>query len=106
MGATLRVESGAGTRRTRKCCARNALPSPSERSRFGKRAKASVGAAPRWVSAVKSIRRFSVESRARFPYAEPVAQPPRRILVVDDDVVILRLVRESLTALAGCEVDT
>jgi len=37
---------------------------------------------------------------------KPVAQPPRRILVVDDDVVILRLVRESLTALAGCEVDT
>ena len=30
----------------------------------------------------------------------------KRILVVDDDVVILRLVRESLTALMSCEVET
>jgi CheY-like chemotaxis protein len=30
----------------------------------------------------------------------------KQVLVVDDDVVILRLVRESLTALLGCEVDT
>lgn len=30
----------------------------------------------------------------------------KRVLVVDDDVVILRLVRESLTALLPCEVDT
>ncbi|HWB61110.1 MAG TPA: response regulator [Chthoniobacteraceae bacterium] len=30
----------------------------------------------------------------------------KSILVVDDDVVILRLVRESLTALLECEVDT
>ncbi len=30
----------------------------------------------------------------------------KTILVVDDDVVILRLVRESLTALLQCEVDT
>ncbi len=30
----------------------------------------------------------------------------KKILVVDDDVVILRLVRESLTSLLGCEVDT
>jgi CheY-like chemotaxis protein len=29
-----------------------------------------------------------------------------KILVVDDDVVILRLVRESLSALMTCEVDT
>jgi CheY-like chemotaxis protein len=32
--------------------------------------------------------------------------PGKCILVVDDDVVILRLVRESLTALLQCEVDT
>jgi CheY-like chemotaxis protein len=31
---------------------------------------------------------------------------PKRILVVDDDVVILRLVRESLAALMVCEVET
>jgi DNA-binding NtrC family response regulator len=30
----------------------------------------------------------------------------KKILVVDDDVSILRLVRESLTALLNCEVDT
>lgn len=30
----------------------------------------------------------------------------KRILVVDDDVVILRLVREALTALIKCEVET
>ncbi len=30
----------------------------------------------------------------------------RTILVVDDDVLILRLVRESLIALLGCQVDT
>ena len=32
--------------------------------------------------------------------------PGKLILVVDDDVVILRLVRESLIALLQCEVDT
>ena len=30
----------------------------------------------------------------------------KSVLVVDDDVLILRLVRESLTALADCAVDT
>lgn len=35
-----------------------------------------------------------------------MADVSKKILVVDDDVVILRLVRESLTALLGCEVDT
>lgn len=35
-----------------------------------------------------------------------MAQFTKKILVVDDDVVILRLVRESLTALLHCEVDT
>ncbi len=39
-------------------------------------------------------------------YPESVANASKKILVVDDDVVILRLVRESLTALLGCEVDT
>src|SRR5476651_1561227 len=33
-------------------------------------------------------------------------QSCKTVLVVDDDVVILRLVRESLTALLQCEVDT
>ncbi len=35
-----------------------------------------------------------------------MAQFSKKILVVDDDVVVLRLVRESLTALLYCEVDT
>ena len=35
-----------------------------------------------------------------------MAQFSKKILVVDDDVVVLRLVRESLTALLFCEVDT
>ena len=35
-----------------------------------------------------------------------LATSPKRVLTVDDDVVILRLVRESLTTLLGCEVDT
>jgi CheY-like chemotaxis protein len=35
-----------------------------------------------------------------------VVSSGKTILVVDDDVVILRLVRESLTALLQCEVDT
>ena len=39
------------------------------------------------------------------PYATGV-HSGKTILVVDDDVVILRLVRESLTALLQCEVDT
>ena len=39
-------------------------------------------------------------------YPESVAHAAKKILVVDDDAVILRLVRESLTALLGCEVDT
>lgn len=33
-------------------------------------------------------------------------QSNQSVLVVDDDVVILRLVRESLTGLLGCDVDT
>lgn len=32
--------------------------------------------------------------------------PQKSILVIDDDVLILRLVRESLTALLDCAVDT
>jgi CheY-like chemotaxis protein len=35
-----------------------------------------------------------------------VPEIKKRILVVDDDVIILRLVRESLTPLLECEVDT
>lgn len=35
-----------------------------------------------------------------------VAFSNKSVLVVDDDVVILRLVRESLTGLLGCDVDT
>lgn len=42
---------------------------------------------------------------AALPYATGV-HSGKTILVVDDDVVILRLVRESLTALLQCEVDT
>jgi len=34
------------------------------------------------------------------------AQSSKTVLVVDDDVVILRLVRESLTALLQCDVET
>ena len=33
-GVAVRVESGAGTRRTQKCCAQNALPSSSECQNF------------------------------------------------------------------------
>ncbi len=35
-----------------------------------------------------------------------MAEKSQRVLVVDDDVVILRLVRESLTGLLHCEVET
>ncbi len=35
-----------------------------------------------------------------------MTQFSKRLLVVDDDVIILRLVRESLTPLLDCEVDT
>jgi DNA-binding response OmpR family regulator len=31
---------------------------------------------------------------------------PKRILIVDDDVALLRIMREALTACLGCEVDT
>ncbi len=41
-----------------------------------------------------------------FPYAKHVENLGKKILVVDDDVSILRLVRESLTALLRCEVET
>jgi CheY-like chemotaxis protein len=43
----------------------------------------------------------------RFAYATGVdAKLGKTVLVVDDDVIILRLVRESLSALLGCEVET
>ena len=47
-------------------------------------------------------------SQKRVAAAAPKTQSKhtKRVLVVDDDVVILRLVRESLTALIGCEVET
>lgn len=35
-----------------------------------------------------------------------MAEKSQRVLVVDDDVVILRLVREALTGLLACEVET
>jgi CheY-like chemotaxis protein len=35
-----------------------------------------------------------------------VAAEPKRILMVDDDVALLRVVREALVASLGCEVDT
>jgi CheY-like chemotaxis protein len=35
-----------------------------------------------------------------------VAGEPKRILMVDDDVALLRVVREALTATLRCEVDT
>src|SRR2546421_11773237 len=35
-----------------------------------------------------------------------VAAEPKRILMVDDDVALLRVVREALTACLRCEVDT
>jgi len=47
-----------------------------------------------------------LESGRRIAYATVVAAQSKTVLVVDDDVVILRLVRESLTALLTCEVDT
>jgi hypothetical protein len=31
---------------------------------------------------------------------------PKRILIVDDDVALMRLMREALTSLLRCEVDT
>ena len=39
---------------------------------------------------------------------EQQAQPsePKRILMVDDDVTLLRVVREALTSCLRCEVDT
>ncbi len=33
-------------------------------------------------------------------------QQPKRILIVDDDVALLRVMREALTAFLECEVDT
>jgi len=33
-------------------------------------------------------------------------RPPKRILMVDDDATLLRVVREALTAYLRCEVDT
>jgi len=47
-----------------------------------------------------------LETSRRFAYAIVVAAQSKLVLVVDDDVVILRLVRESLSALLECEVDT
>lgn len=48
-----------------------------------------------------------LETGSRFAYATCVTVPPSKaVLVVDDDVPILRLVRESLTGLLQCEVDT
>jgi PleD family two-component response regulator len=35
-----------------------------------------------------------------------VAAEPKRILIVDDDVALLRVVREALVASLRCEVDT
>src|SRR5438552_16732395 len=32
--------------------------------------------------------------------------PPKRILMVDDDVALLRIVREALTSCLRCDVDT
>jgi len=32
--------------------------------------------------------------------------PPKRILMVDDDVALLRIVREALTSCLRCEIDT
>ena len=32
--------------------------------------------------------------------------PPKRILVVDDDVALMRVIREALTSFLHCEVDT
>jgi CheY-like chemotaxis protein len=37
---------------------------------------------------------------------QPQAPTPKRILMVDDDVTLLRIVREALTSCLRCEVDT
>jgi CheY-like chemotaxis protein len=37
---------------------------------------------------------------------QPQASTPKRILMVDDDVTLLRIVREALTSCLRCEVDT
>lgn len=48
-----------------------------------------------------------LETRREFPYATRVQESVKKsVLVVDDDVAILRLLRESLTALFQVEVDT
>ena len=41
-----------------------------------------------------------------FPYARGMSVTGSKILVVDDDVVVLRLVREAVAGLLGCEVET
>lgn len=51
-------------------------------------------------------RRKSLESEFPSAHLTRVAALAKRILVVDDDVVILRLVRESMAALLPCEIDS
>jgi CheY-like chemotaxis protein len=48
-----------------------------------------------------------LETQCDFPYATAVhEQTQKSVLVVDDDVAVLRLLRESLTALLHLDVDT
>jgi DNA-binding response OmpR family regulator len=47
-----------------------------------------------------------VVSRKRASVNEGEREQPKRILMVDDDVMLLRIVREALTSCLRCEVDT
>jgi CheY-like chemotaxis protein len=55
---------------------------------------------------IKSLARLARSAIAKRVAAAASPKSIKRVLVVDDDVVMLRLVRESLTSLMSCEVET